>query len=299
MSLLENVLAPSAAKKGQPKATGGGLQLYPGDAQKFLKWGSIGFFGFGLYQMALTLAKRNVNPCVEFKDQVEAMNTDPIVRDALIQLQNYRELNPWLFKTALQNIDQLLFLENALLSEQVHPVKRDKEIAFSHFRMGVNRLSQFQFLVRKEMGNEHGLSVNILVKKIYTQLQKHLLNVLHLCSEFRPDNLVARAPLEVNLAMQRMDQGRDVDNSYERWNQLRSRLDEEVASNDRRHRQHRHRHSRRHHHHRRHHSSSAAAESSSEEEEEKEAEAKTKTTVEPTQQDEAPPLAPVSEPTTQ
>lgn len=262
MSILENVFMPAGKGQKAKGAGGNGLQLYPGDAQKFLKYGTIGFVGFGLYQMAVTMAKRNVNPCVEFKDPVEAMNADPIIRDALIQLQNYRELHPCLFKTALQNIDQLLFLENALLAQKVYPVKNDKDIAFSHFRVGVNRLSQFQFLVRKEMGNEHGMTVNILVKRIYSQMQKHLLNVLHLCSEFRPENLIARAPLEVGVALRRMEEGRAPENSYARWDELRGKLDKDEQSNERRH--HKHRRSRRHHkhrHHRRRHSSSSSSSS--------------------------------------
>lgn len=254
MSLLSSLLTNAKfggsdkahpAKAASAHAGGGGLQLYPGDAQNFLKWGSIGFLGFGLYQMAVTLAKRNVNPCVGFKDPVEAMNTDPLIRDSLLQMQNYRDLNPWLFKTALQNIDQLLFLEHILLSQKAQPVKKDKDIAFTHFRMGVNRLSQFQFLVRKEMGNEHGMTINLLVKRVYTQMQKHLLNVLHLCSEFRPENLIARAPVEVVAALRRMDEDRAPENSYARWEELRGRLDTEVQathSHRRHHTSRRHRH---------------------------------------------------------
>lgn len=291
MSILENVfLAPKGG--GSIKAPGkgsNGLQLYPGDAQKFLKWGSIGFLGFGLYQMSVTLAKRNINPCVEFKDQVEALNADPIIRDAMVQLQNYRELNPWLFKTALQNIDQLLFLESALLSQQVHPVKRDKDLAFTHFRMGVNRLSQFQFLVRKEMGNEHGMSVNILVKKVYTQLQKHLLNVLHLCSEFRPEHLIARAPLEVGVALRRMEEGRAPENSSARWDELRNKLDEEEKGHKRRSHRHKH-HSHRSSRHRRQHSSEH------EEEEDQEQDPTSEEPAEPTTEQPKHDAPPVSEP---
>lgn len=207
---------------------GGKLQFYPGDAEKFLKWGTLGFVGFGLYQMAATLAKRNVNPCFEFKDPVEAIQFDPIVRDAFIQLQSYREMNPWLFKTALQNIDQLLFLENALLSQKVLPARQDKNLAFTYFKMGVNRLNQFQHLVRSSLGNEHGMTVNILVKQVYNQIQKHLLNILHLCSKFRPENLIQRAPLEIEHALKRMADGVPVeDDSEKKWKKLRERLERE------------------------------------------------------------------------
>lgn len=224
-SIVENLMTGSKQKQK--------LQFYPGDAEKFLKWGSIGFLGFGMYQMAATLAKRNVNPCVEFKDPVEAIHFDPMIRDAYIRLQNYREINPWLFKSSLQNTDQLLFLENALLTEQVYPSRQDKDLSFTYFRMAVNRLNQFQHLIRSEMGNEHAMAVNMIVKKVYEQLQKHFLNILHLCSEFKPEHLIQRAPLEVAAALKRMEAGiPPKNNSAKVWERLRGKLRRELGEEE-------------------------------------------------------------------
>lgn len=249
MGILENLIMPSTSTDKPTKKVQGGATLYPGDFGKIAKWCVIGAVGFSAYQTAVMMAKRNVNACVDFKDPVEAMHNDPIIRDSLIQMQNYRELNPWLFKTALQNIDQLLFLENALLSQSVYPAKKDKDIAFTYFRMGVNRLSQFHFLVTKELGTEHGMTVNILLKRIYAQMQKHLLNILHLCSQFNPENLIARAPLEVQSALRRIDQGRPPPDSSALWDKMRGKLDRDEqrrhhrsGKSHRRHRHHRHRH---------------------------------------------------------
>jgi hypothetical protein len=246
-SILENLLTPVESKGSKEQKEGVGknkLQVYPTDVKQFIKWGSVGFMGLGLYQFLLTLSKRNINPCIDFQDPVEALDCDPVIRDAMIRLQNYRELNPWLFKTALQNIDQLLFLENALLSKGAHAAKKDKDIAFTYFRMGVNRLNQLQFIIRKELGTEHGMAVHLLVKQIYGQMQKHLLNVLHLCSKFRPDDLIARAPLEVRAAIKRMEEGRKPEDTYNRWHKLRGKLDEDEQ-NDKEHRRRHHRHRRR------------------------------------------------------
>ncbi len=260
MGILENMLMPKNAASSRsnpsapsaPKKGGGGPTLYPGDFGKIAKWCVIGAVGFSAYQTAVMMAKRNVNGCVDFKDPVEAMNNDPIIRDALLQMQNYRDLNPWLFKTALQNIDQLLFLENALLSQQVSPVKKDKDIAFTHFRMGVNRLSQFHYIVTKELGTEQGMVVDVLLKRIYSQMQKHLLNILHMCSQFNPENLIARAPLEVRMALRRMEEGHGPEDSRAKWDEMRGKLEREEERHNRRHRKHRH-------HHRRHHKSSASS----------------------------------------
>jgi len=216
---------------GTKKGTGMKMMVYPQDAKDFIKWGAIGFLGFGGYQLFMNIAKRNINPSVDFVDPVESMNCDPIIRDCFINIQPYRKLNPWLFKTALQNVDQLLFLENALLSQEVHPVRNDKVSAWTYFRMGVNRLNQFQFLVRERMGNEHGLAVNIFVKKIYEQMKKHALNVLHLCSEFKPEHLIARAPLEVDRAIRSFEEGKPLLTSEEKWKNLRGKIEKEERRN--------------------------------------------------------------------
>jgi hypothetical protein len=213
---------------------GGGMKLllYPEDMKNFLKWGTLGFVGLGVYQLCMSLAKRNINPCVDFEDPVESMNCDEIIRNAMIELQTYRKLNPWIFKSALQNIDQLLFLENALLTRQIRAVPNDKATSWTFFRMALKRLNQFQFLVRQRMGNEHGLVTNLLVKKIYNQLQKHLLNILHLCSEFKPEHLIERAPLEIQRILNNYEKGIIEKDSYAKWDELRKKVDQYKSDDE-------------------------------------------------------------------
>lgn len=214
----------SGTNKSAGDSSGFRMILYPDDAQKFLKWGTLGFVGLGLYQLFMTVAKRNINPSVEFKDPVESMNCDPIIRDSFVHIQSYRKLNPWLFKSALQNADKLLFLEDALLSQKAFPVRNDKVSAWTYFRLSVNRLNQFQYLVRERMGNEHGLAVNIFVRKVYDQLQKHVLNVFHLCSEFKPENLIARAPFEVERALKAFESGKPIEDPEVKWKKFQDKM---------------------------------------------------------------------------
>jgi hypothetical protein len=91
--------------------------------------------------------------------------------------------------------------------------------------MAVNRLNQFQFLVRERMGNDHGLAVNIFVKKIYDQLKKHVLNVLHLCSDFRPERLISRAAIEVEQALRNYERGVRPISSDKKWERLKRKVD--------------------------------------------------------------------------
>ena len=180
-------------------------KFYRKDAVDFIKWGSIGFVGMGVYQLGLRLSKRGIKSTVDLVDRADSLGSNPIILDAFVNLQSYRSLDPWLFRTALQNVDHLLFLENALMSKRIIPARNDKAIAFSHFRMSVIRLNQFQFRVKDKLGNAHAMAVNMYVKKIYKELQKHLLNILHFCSQFNPGDLIARAQNEIDRALERYD----------------------------------------------------------------------------------------------
>lgn len=212
---------PSVGKKKNGTA---GAVFYPGDVSLFLKYAVAGFIGFGTYSLAKQLSKRNIDPLVEFQDPVESMNCDPIIRDAFISVQSYRQLNPFLFKTALQNIDQLLFIEDGLLSQRIHPVKSDKSLAWTRFRVGCNRLAELNYEIRTKMGAEHALTFNLFVRKIYTQLQKHLLNILHLCSEFKPEALIARAPQEIARILQGLEENRKPDDDgLEKWERMKKK----------------------------------------------------------------------------
>lgn len=198
------------AMKGGPKngTALSSVPLYASDAKRVMGWGVLGFVGLGLYQLFATLSKRSVNRCADFIDPVESLHSDPIIVEALFTLQGYRALNPWLYKAAIQNIDQLLFLENALLQGLVKPCKKDKVHAWTHFRVGVNRMAQFQYLIKEQLGTDQGFAANIYVRKVYEQMQKHVLNVLHMCSDFRPEHLIERAPAEIEKLQAAWKQGR-------------------------------------------------------------------------------------------
>ena len=177
------------------------LKLYPKDGADFIKWGAMGFVGLGLYNVATKVLHRNLNPCADLIDTTEAMNTDPIIRDAFVNLQEYRELNPYLFKAAVQYIDRLLFLESVLLAGNP-PGRQDKYLASTCLRMGINKLARFKFEIKNELGVMHMTAANIYIQQIYTQVQKHILNVFHLCSKFNPKVLVAKAKAEIKEVME-------------------------------------------------------------------------------------------------
>jgi hypothetical protein len=228
----------AAAAKGKGKATvtngaGGGVakkpasgfQLYPSDLTSTLKWGLTGLAAFSAYHLGMTMSKRRIDATSGFKDVVEAVQLDDDICRAFMNLQAYRELNPWLFRTALQNVDQLLFLENALLSGAAIAVKKDKVLAWSYFRVGLNRLAQFQYLIRQRLGTDHAMTAYMCVNVIYKQMQKHLLNVFHLCSRFQPEDLVASAPREIERVLQMLREGREPRNIGERWGEVCKKLE--------------------------------------------------------------------------
>jgi hypothetical protein len=209
---------PTGSFKGKDgKSKDSKMIMYDKDVADFIKWGAIGFVGMGVYQLGMRVAQRNINPSVDLEDRADSINLNPIIRDSFVNLQSYRSLNPWLFRTSLQNVDHLLFLENALLTKQISPSQNDKAISFSHFRMGVVRLNQFQLIVKDKLGNSHAMAVNIFVKKIYDQIQKHFLNVLHICSRFNPGDLVARAQQEIDEAMKNYKKGERYGERKSKW----------------------------------------------------------------------------------
>lgn len=208
-----------------PDGKGMKLMFQPGDAKNFLKWGAAGFVGLGLYQMFVTMSQRNINPCVDLKDKTECFNMDPIIRDGFIKLQGYRELNPWLFQRAVHNVDQLLFLEYVLVGQSVVPCSDDKVLGWTFFRVSVNTVHEFLFLIRESVGNEHAAAASMVVDKIYKQLQKHITNVLQLCRKFNPEKLLARAPMEVQRAVEQYKKGKKPENSWRKWEKLRHKLE--------------------------------------------------------------------------
>ena len=163
------------------------------DIKHFLRWGAIGFVALGTYKLSTQVVTKNISASAELKDMTESIHLDPKLCQAFIQLQAYRKLNPWLFRTSLQNADHLLFLESVLLDGDVIPVKNDKIIAYTHFKMSVTRLTKFNDEIFAALGSAHGLAVNMHTKIISSQLQKHLMNILHVCSQFKPHQLIEQA----------------------------------------------------------------------------------------------------------
>lgn len=198
----------------RPGDGGHGVITKRKDIRDFVTWGMVGFVGLGMYKVGTRICRRNEDPCCDLIDSCVSLNSSPAIRDAFIEIQTYRSLNPWLFKLSLQNIDHLLYLESSMLSGSISPVRSDKALAFSFFRMAVVRLNMFQLAVKESLGKDHALVVNIHIKDIYTTIQKHLLNVLHMCSQFKPHNLKARAEAEIAAALEQYSDGRPYKRVY-------------------------------------------------------------------------------------
>lgn len=179
------------------------ISLEKSDLKHFMTWGAIGFLCLGTYKMSTRIVNKSISPSANLIDETESLHVDAKICEAFTNLQEYRDLNPWLFKTGIQNVDHLLFLEQILLNGESDPVPNDKVIAFSHFRMALHRLNSFQKLVSEQLGNEHGLAVQIYIESIYEQLQKHLLNIFHMCSQFDPSSLISRAKKEVQFLLKK------------------------------------------------------------------------------------------------
>lgn len=173
-------------------------QVNGNDWYAFLKYGAIGFVGFGAYQVGTRMIKRDLDAAVDFVIPVECVPQDRILCSAFVDLQEYIRVNEWLFKCALVNCDHLMFLERALLQGSITPTRNDKVIAFSHFRLAATRLKMFQISVHEKLGASHAALVNILIRRIYGQLQIHFTNVLHVCKQFHPDQLLKEARRDID-----------------------------------------------------------------------------------------------------
>jgi hypothetical protein len=177
--------------------------LYQHDLKNAARWGLAGGVALGLYQLGLTLMRRKLHPEVQLIDQQEKLHLDSIIYDAFMQLQAYRKLNVFLFTTALHNTDRLLLLEDVLYQKEVFANKNDPIIAWTYFKMAVNRLKLFQMEVKQQLGKEHAFAVNTLVNKIYSQLQKHLMNILHMCQQFNVSDMIKQADRAIAEAQSR------------------------------------------------------------------------------------------------
>lgn len=180
-------------------------KLYQHDLTNAARWGLAGGAVLACYQLGITLMRRNLYPKVTLKDAQEALHLDPIILDAFEKLQCYRDINVYLYASALHNTDRLLLLEEVLVKKEVLPSRDDKVIAFDYFRTAINRLKQLQVTVKKELGLDHGLAVLMIIDKIYSQLQKRLTNVLTVCYEFNPSNLIKQAERAIEEARRNRD----------------------------------------------------------------------------------------------
>lgn len=196
-------------------------RFYPDDVKQLFKYGVLGASAMILYQFFHTMNRRSIDPCSELVDKPESMNTDPLLRDSFIILQSYRDLNRVRFRSAVLHVDKLLFLEKQLLDEKIQPLPDDKNTAFSYFKVGLNALNEFQYIVRDRLGNSHGMAANIQVQNIYTQMQKHLMNIFHLCLQFDPTKLAQRAKHDVETALYRFKHNLPLEDSYEKWRRPR------------------------------------------------------------------------------
>lgn len=172
-------------------------QIDSEDVQHFFRWGAIGFLSLGVYKLSTQIVGKNILASSQLTDMTESIHLDPKLCNAFVQLQGYRKLNPWLFRTSLQNADHLLFLENILIQGNAIPVRNDKIIAFTHFRMCLTRMNEFVTRIKAKMGNGHGLAAKLYMDVAIDQMKKHLLNVLHECSKFKPQDLISRAEEEI------------------------------------------------------------------------------------------------------
>jgi hypothetical protein len=153
--------------------------------------------GVSALKWTMDQTKKPVSTYPPLVDAVEAMHCDARVEESFRKLQVYRDLNPWLFSAALQNIDKLLYLSRLLLSGVAKPMREDRGVAFSYLKVGMSRLKALQCTIHQEMGNDHALVANMEIQVIYNQCQKHVLNVMHICSRFKPEDVIERARAEV------------------------------------------------------------------------------------------------------
>jgi hypothetical protein len=162
------------------------------DTKAFLKYGTVGFFGLGLYHLLTRVKSRQNFSTDDLIDKVESIGHDPYILKALISLQIYRHHDSHTFKMAIRNIDSLLFLENVLKQDTI-PEKYDKTVAFSHFKVGMSRLTEFTYVILENKGTAHFCVAKELIKTIYKRLQVHYENIVILCNVYNPARTLKQA----------------------------------------------------------------------------------------------------------
>lgn len=150
---------------------------------------SGGIFMLGLiYSFLQTLSRKNVTELECFKDDVEALHYDTHILNAFRNLQGFRDMKlskksskfrepKYLFSSAIQNIDRLLFLENVLLGGEFDEYQNDTAIALTYFRIAKRNLEELQQIIEIEYGIKYAYAAGVNIKKIETQAFIHLSNI--------------------------------------------------------------------------------------------------------------------------
>lgn len=150
----------------------------------------------------------------------DAIQNDRGLLHQLCQLETYSHVDERLFRMIIQHIDKLMILEDVLRRSDTGPTKEDRPNAHSRYNALVRQLREFQRLVLQTMGSEHGVTAHYFVKQIHELMQKHLLNILHLCSRYNPLSTLKRAQEERELyleASRKYFQKRGKRLSFQKW----------------------------------------------------------------------------------
>lgn len=171
----------------------GKVKLYQHDVKNAVRWGLAGGVALAGYKLFVTLMRRKMTPDVELIDSQESLHLDTIIFESFLQLQSYREVNVYLFSQAIHYTDRLLLLKDVLARGEVPAEASDKHVAWHCFKGVINRLTEFQYCVKEQLGSQHALAVHVFVNRIYEQLRKHMLDLMHLTRQFNVHNMVKQA----------------------------------------------------------------------------------------------------------
>lgn len=123
----------------------------------------------------------------------DAIQNDRGLLHYLSELETYSHVEEDLFHMIVQGIDKMLILEQVLLNDDAVPTKEDRGETHGRFAVIRRHLQTFQSEVLSVLGSEHGVTASYYTKQIYENLQKHYLNILHLCNKYHPEGALRRA----------------------------------------------------------------------------------------------------------
>jgi hypothetical protein len=196
------------------------MYFYNGDYRKIATWcalgGTLGAAGMVTYQMYNTTVRRNTNPASELVDSTECFNMDADIRDAFINLQEYRAVNPWLFHGAVRNLDCLLFKEQSIANQSIVPNENDNIIAFTYFSVACNKLKMFQSAVDERLGKHHALIVQQFNKVIFERAEQHLIFIINSCARSKPTNTLAKVRADIASTLKQTESA-----SFQKWDAVK------------------------------------------------------------------------------